>query len=148
MSDIISDSVKITQNIASEASQKINMVTYNTIDFIQSQMNEIITFLVERNIIQLSIGFIIATQVNKITTIIMELLINPIINRVSFGQTKKLRDLELDLFQMNFKIGIILENIINLIIVLFIIFYIWKLTKNTDLSFINNTLNQLKPKIN
>jgi large-conductance mechanosensitive channel len=79
----------------------------------------------------MSIGLIIATQVNKITTIIMELLFNPIINRLSFGQTKILKDLELDLFGMNFKIGIILENIINLFIVLIIIYYIWKLTKNT-----------------
>lgn len=147
MSDIIKDTIELSQNIASEASEKVNLVTYNTIDFIQSQLNDFITFLVERKIIEMSIGFILATQINKITTIIMELFINPIINRLSFGKTKKLRDLELDLFEMNFKIGIILENIINLFIILIIIFYIWKLTKNTDLSVINNTLDKLKPKL-
>jgi len=143
MSGIISSTEKIVENVEN----KFNKGVIYIIDGINSQISGIINFLLEKNIIQVGLGLIIASQITKITNALQNVIISPIIDRISVGEIKKLEDWKINLLGMELKIGLLLSTIINFILIIIIVYYIWRLSKMSNLNFINDFLESIKPKI-
>lgn len=106
-----------------------NLLIENQGSMITNHFTEIINFLLEKNLVQTAIGLIVASQISKLTNTLTDVIVDPIVQFLTFGKTKQLEDYKIKIYKIDFKIGLLIANIINIIIVLIIIFYIWKLSK-------------------
>jgi large conductance mechanosensitive channel len=96
-------------------------------DFFQDFIN----FLSKRNVINTGIGLIIGNQIRIITEIFVKNVINPIVNN-SLPKNVKLEKIELKIFNINFKIGEIINKILEFLIIMFIIYNIFQLQKTLE----------------
>ncbi len=110
------------------------------VSFIKNYSSDFINFLLDKNIIQTCIGILLSGQIIILTSTITNNIINPILKRLSFTE-KEFEDIKYERFGIQFDIGKIFTNLFTFFIVGSIIFYIWNLTNITDLSSVNNMLN-------
>jgi large-conductance mechanosensitive channel len=148
MSEYISSAIKNTEKVVNTIDNKFNIGVFHFVNLIQSQIVGLIKFLIEKNIIQMGIGLLLAAQVGHITKMLQDVIISPIVNRLTFGHVKKLEDLKHEMFGIEFKTGSLLVTLINLIFVIVLVYYIWKLTQLEDFKFISDFFEGLKPKLN
>jgi len=105
-------------------------------------------FLFERNIIITAIGFIVSTQISKLITSFVEIIIDPIIKRLSAGTVASLKDLEVKIFDVNFKIGLFIDTLFNFSITFLIVYQIYAFSKNPDTSGLVNWLRKAENVVN
>jgi large conductance mechanosensitive channel len=99
--------------------------------YIANEFADFMTFLLERNIFQTGVAFVIAAQVNKFMLDIMNSLISPIVSKaLDVNSKSKLENKTLRLFGIEFKIGILIMSIINFLVIMLLIFYIFKLSNS------------------
>ena len=91
-------------------------------------LKEFKDFIISKNIISLAIGLVLATQINTLSKSFSQGLVDPIINRGLTHITKDLNKFDVNVLSMQFKIGMIFSDLINLLCVIIIIFVIWKLS--------------------
>lgn len=144
MENIIEKS-KFIVNLAHE---KVIAIILIIIDFLKNNLVEFFNFLFNRNIIQTGVGIILASQISRITNVIVESLINPIVKRLSMGIVNDLTKWEVNLFDIKIKIGLILSTILNFILISIVVYYIWKLSQNANFNFIKEILEDSKKNIN
>jgi large-conductance mechanosensitive channel len=85
-------------------------------------------FLKSRNVINAGIAFIIALQINKLFTDIINFIINPIASKIISQEISQKQN---NIFGIDFKTGILIMSFLNFIIVMIFIYYIFKLSENT-----------------
>jgi large-conductance mechanosensitive channel len=139
--------IKIIENNIIKLESKAFNLLILTLEFLKLNLAGFIKFLFDKNIIQTSIGIIIASQIGKLTNLFVDTILNPIINKLTSGAFKKNEDWVVTFFDIELKIGLIISNLINFILVIFIIYNIWKLSNYTDFSFITNFLEETKGNI-
>lgn len=141
---IIDQIVDSGSKLVSESSDKLIIVTIMLLDFLKNNVTGILTFLFEKNIIQTMVGLIIASQVSKVTNVLSDVIISPTIQVISFGEFSKLEDFKIHLFGVEFKIGLLIITLVNLLIVLIIVYYIWKLSRVENYKFLTDILDNAK----
>lgn len=90
--------------------------------------NEFKNFIVSKGIITVAIGLIIASQINILTKSFSQGLIDPLITKGLSNVTKDLSSVVITIFSMDFKVGAIISDTINLIFVITLLFIIWKIS--------------------
>jgi large-conductance mechanosensitive channel len=90
--------------------------------------NEFKNFIVSKGIITVAIGLIIASQINILTKSFSQGLIDPLITKGLSNVTKDLSSVVITIFSMDFKVGAIISDTINLIFVIILLFIIWKIS--------------------
>jgi large-conductance mechanosensitive channel len=103
-----------------------------------------LAFLLDRNILSVGIGLIIATQLSKISNSFIESIVSPIINKVIGSNTDTLKEYRIEIFGIKFEIGNLLINIINLIFIIFLIYFIWRFSFIFDKKIGEQKLEALK----
>ena len=136
--------VEKTKDIVDSTQDKVNDGMITIISFLKNNLVGFLKFLFDRNIIQTGIGIIIASQVGKITNVIVDALINPVVKRLSVGTIDDINEWEINIFDIKIKIGLILSTIINFLLITFIVYYIWKLSQDTNFDFIKEFLEDSK----
>jgi large-conductance mechanosensitive channel len=109
---------------------------------IKNELKGFLEFLLERNIFQAGISFLIASQVNNLSRNIIDTVATPILDKV-FNENIKNQDTEI--FGIKFKTGQLMLNIINFLIVMIFIYYLYKLTNKDGL--LHSLLNNVKENI-
>ena len=145
--------VEKTKGIVDSTQEKVNDNVIFLLDFLKNNLVGFLKFLFDRNIIQTGIGIMIAVNVNKITNVMVDAMINPIIKRLSFGAIDEITNWELELFDIKIKIGLIISTILNFLSITVFVYFIWKLSQNINTNFFNDMLsvtkeNTGKPKTN
>jgi large-conductance mechanosensitive channel len=80
-------------------------------------------FLKSRNVINAGIAFVIALQINKLFTDMINLIVNPIASKII---SQELNQQEMAIVGIEFKTGQLFLTIFNFIIVMLFIYYVFK----------------------
>lgn len=99
----------------------------------ESFFKDFFNFLNKRNVINTGIGIIVGTQIRSITDVVVRNLINPIVNK-SLPRNMELEKIEITIFDIKFKIGQILNKLLEFFIIMFIIYNIFQLQKKIEAS--------------
>jgi large-conductance mechanosensitive channel len=94
---------------------------------------DFINFLNKKNIINTGIGIVVGTQVRSITDVIVRNLINPIVNK-SLPKHIELEKIEVYLLGIKFKIGEIINKLLEFFIIMFLIYQIYRIHKEIEAS--------------
>jgi large-conductance mechanosensitive channel len=109
---------------------KFNEVPVNIINsginYISTEQQEFIKFIISSNIITICVGLIIAANVTVFIGILTEFVFAPIIQKISSGKIKDVDKFTVNILGIEFKIGMVLKGLINLFIVILMIYYIFK----------------------
>jgi len=140
--------IEKTKGIVDSTQEKVNNNLIFLVNFFKNHLVGFIRFLFDRNIIQTGVGIIIATNISKITIVIVDAFITPIIKRLSFGTVDDINNWELELFDIKIKIGLILVTILNFLFTTVVVYHIWKLSQIINTNVINDLLDITKDNIN
>lgn len=111
-------------NIYNETILSLQRITTGIIQ----NLEKFIDFLVEKNIIQMIIGIVIATQVSNIVNIFSTNILTPIINEINILYGKEFSDLNYTILGVTFNYGKLVIGLIQFISILYIIYNIWKIS--------------------
>ena len=89
---------------------------------VKQQLNEFVIFIQEQKIISLAIGFVLGGAVKSLVQALVNDLINPLIG-IFVGSTEDLAKYVLTIGKIEIKWGDFLSQLINFLIIAFIIFY-------------------------
>lgn len=98
------------------------------IAFIGDEFTEFVAFLSKNNIITSGVGLIIALQVNRLFLDFIADIVKPVANNIISEDIDKH---ETKLAGISFKFGHLLTSLINFIITMIFIFYLYKITQST-----------------
>ena len=127
---------------------KILIFMQYILTIIQNNVSGFFQFLFERNIILTAIGIVVSTQISRLMTAFMTIFIDPIIKRLSAGTVASLKDLEVKIFDVNFKIGLFIDTLFNFSITFLIVYQIYAFSKNPDTSGLVNWLRKAENVVN
>ena len=96
-------------------------------EFLIAILEDFGNFLKSRNVINAGIAFVIALQINKLFTDMINLIINPIASKIISQDINKQ---EYIVYGIDFKTGQLFLSFINFIIVMVFIYYIFKISEN------------------
>ena len=147
MDNIINNSKTFFNESMTKTFQVINQIVQYILNIIISNIGDFYTFIFEKNIISTGIGIIIATNISSLTNMFTEVIISPIIKGLSGGNTKNLESLSFTIFGIEFKIGLLLKNLIDFLCIIIVVFYIWKLSQITDINKIIDPLKKIKTNV-
>ena len=142
---IISSGIKKVENLANFTEHHFNSGVTSVIDVVKENIEDMLKFILNRNIVQMGVGLIIASNVGKITTSVTDFIISPIVNRFTNGQIKDVEKYTIEIAGIEFKVGALMLNIINFILTIIVLYYIWRLTQLTSFDFIKDLLEGIKP---
>jgi large-conductance mechanosensitive channel len=137
---LVNGTVKLTQG----SIDALDKLIYSLVNISANESEGFFNFLFKHDIVNIGIGLILASQLGNIVKIISEELVAPIINKITVSQTKKLEDYKITVLGMEFKIGNILIVIINFMLMLLIIYYIYKLIMVSKEDFIGRATKLIK----
>jgi large-conductance mechanosensitive channel len=114
---------------------------------IRNQLSDFIKFLIEKNIVQMAIGVLIATQVSRLVDNISDLIITPISKKVIPEQDSTKNDLKKNIFNIEFHYGKLIIAFLQFLMIIVFVYFIWKLTKVTKFEWLglDQELNRWKP---
>jgi large-conductance mechanosensitive channel len=108
---------------------------------INNEIIGFINFLLEKNVFQMGLAYIIATQVNQIFSKFVTNIIYPVVNKITENKIKQ--ESQTTILGIEFKIGDFLLSLINFFMVLFFLYYMYKIS-NSSKTFIENITNSIK----
>jgi large-conductance mechanosensitive channel len=76
---------------------------------------------------------------------LIDIILTPIIQRFTGNKTTKLEEVKISILGVNLQIGLFLSKLINFIIILIIVYYIWKLSTLPNFNIIKKGLDSVKP---
>ena len=88
-------------------------------------------FLKNKNILSLGLAFIISMNVNKLSNDFISSIVSPLINRI-FGTESdiQLKDRKITIFGITFLIGNFINSLIQFIVILYIVYWIYTFTEH------------------
>ena len=126
---------------------KILIFMQYILGIIQNNVSGFAQFLFEKNIIITAIGIVVSTQISRLMTSFMTIFIDPIIKRLSAGTVANLKDLQVEIYDVNFKIGLFIDTLFNFGVTFYVVYQLYSLSKNKDISRITNWLRNAKEQI-
>jgi large-conductance mechanosensitive channel len=100
----------------------------DTVNTIKSQTNDFINFLVDKKVITIGIGLILASQLSGLVNNITSLVINPILHKfIKKDHTEKLEQVKVKWLGIEFELGKLISAFINFIFILLFLYLIYKL---------------------
>jgi large-conductance mechanosensitive channel len=126
---------------------KILIFMQYILTIIQNNVSGFFQFLFERNIIITAIGIVVSTQISRLMTAFMSIFIDPIIKRISAGTVDHLKDLEVSVYDVNFKIGLFLDTLLNFSVTFYVVYQLYSLSKSQDSTGITNWLRNAKTQL-
>lgn len=108
--------------------------------FLYDEFFGFVHFLLEKNVFQTGLAFVLATQINTVFLQFVNTIINPVIDKVIQEKTKNKTTL---IFGIEFKTGQLSIAIINFLIVLLFLYYLYKISDSSK-GIIENTINKIK----
>lgn len=106
----------------------MSTIIKNTVENIKDSASNFTEFIVSYNIIQLGMAFIISTQINRLASDFIDNIISPIIERFVSNDDVDLRRKKLNIFGIEFEIGNFVTSILKFVLLLIILYYIFKIT--------------------
>lgn len=97
-----------------------------------------IHFLLEKNVFQTGLAFVLATQINTVFLKFVDSIINPVIENVVKEETK---NQQTTFFGIKFKTGQFVLALINFSIVLIFLYYLYKISDSSKSIFQNVVTN-------
>ena len=114
-----------TDTITDISSQAIS----TSFNYVTGTFDDLINFLISRNVLTTAIGIMMATQISSLTTTLSEAIITPILNALLGTKVKDLETYEFTIFSIKFKFGLLISKLISFSLVVFVIYNIWKLSQ-------------------
>ena len=134
-----------TDTIADISSHAIS----TSINLATETFDDLINFLISRNVLTTAIGIMMATQISALTTTLSEAIITPILNALLGTKVKDLETYEFTILSIKFKLGLLISKLISFTLVVFVIYNIWKLSQiKLNLSLDNPIKSDNNIKIN
>jgi large-conductance mechanosensitive channel len=96
-------------------------------------LSDFFEFLNKKNIVNTGIGIVVGTQVRNITDTVSRNIIFPIVEK-SLPKDAKLKEAQIELIGIKFKIGELIIKIIESLLILFLIYVIFKINKKIEAS--------------
>ncbi len=110
------------------------------INGIKNNFTDFINFLLEKNIFQMGISFIIATQINNLFKNLTDAIIMPISNKVI---STKNTDKTTNVVGIQFKFYAFIINLFNFFIIMVFIYFLFKLS-NINKGILTNIFQKIK----
>ena len=106
-----------------------NIILINDIqNTVRSHTENFIHFLVDKKVMTIGIGLILASQLSVFVNNITTSLVNPIIHRfIQKDQTEKLDQMKFEWYGIQFEIGKLISGIINFIFILLALYFIYRI---------------------
>lgn len=106
-----------------------NIILINDIqNTVKSHTNDFIHFLVDKKVITIGIGLILASQLSVFVSNITTSIINPVIHKfIQKDQTEKLEQMKVEIYGIQFELGKLISSIINFIFILFALYLIYRI---------------------
>jgi large-conductance mechanosensitive channel len=133
-----------TVNIANKINTQFMIALYYVLDTVSTQSQEFYKFLLNRNIITICIGLLISVQFGKIVNTIADEILAPIINKLALTNTPKLEDYKAKILGIEFRIGLLLLNVISFILIILLVYIIYEFTQSNHTEFIHNMVENVK----
>jgi large-conductance mechanosensitive channel len=108
---------------------KVNSVFNYIVNEFSYNFSNFVKFMSKQDIINVAIGLIIASQLTNLSILLTDQFFTPIINKIT-GQDKKLSDYKVTIFTIEFKVGLIIMNIINILLLILFLYIIYTLSKD------------------
>ena len=112
------------------------MQIYKTLDgahtTIKSELVNFIDFFKEKNIIQLGFAFIVSTNISSVTNSFVDNIIMPVLQKIlslTYITEDELKTKTVDIFGIKFGIGQFLSSVIKFILLMYVLYIIYKFTK-------------------
>jgi large conductance mechanosensitive channel len=113
-----------------------NYITNSFKNKLQNQTIEFLTFLVNERILTLGIGLVVGTQIYSLINIFTTNILSPILNKIFKTRQEKLSDFKISILGIKFEIGKIVASLLNFLIVVYILFLLFKLEKKIEATYI------------
>lgn len=123
---------------------KLKTINNDIIYSFVNNFDKFMKFLIEKNVLQVFIGFVIATNVTKITNSLVDVILTPLITIITFGKINNIKTFSFKILGVEFKIGLFISVIIDVILMLLIVFFVWRLSTTTDYTDIKKSISNLK----
>ena len=134
-----------TDTITDISSQAIS----TSFNYVTGTFDDLINFLISRNVLTTAIGIMMATQISSLTTTLSEAIITPLLNGLLGNKVADLETYEFTIFSIKFKFGLLISKLISFSLVVFVIYNIWKLSQiKLNLSLDNPIKSDNNIKIN
>jgi large-conductance mechanosensitive channel len=135
-------------NYVDKGNKIINNYGEKGINIIKNEVERFIEFIIlDKKIITVAIGFIIATQTNNIATLLIDNYLSPVIYKIITYFTKKpikqLEDYKKTYLGIEFKIGMLIINLSRFIIILVILYYLCQLINPDNVNKIVKSIDNI-----
>lgn len=104
------------------------------IETFNDQLSGFFKFLFEKNIFQAGIAFVVATQINKVFLDFLSNIVTPIADKVV---SQEIKDVKSEIFGIELQTGNFALSVINFFIVMFFLFYLYKISDSSKSMFEN-----------
>lgn len=104
----------------------MNNTINNTINNAKYVFDDFIQFFTKRDVINVAMATTIALYINNLTNDLIKTLINPIIKRIFIGKNSLRDEFIYTIFGIQFEIGKIIEIILQFMITMIIIYFMYK----------------------
>jgi large conductance mechanosensitive channel len=108
--------------------------------YVFAEFSDFFNFLLEKNIFQTGVSIIIASQVSKLMFDTMNSLVAPVISKTI---DSKIETKTAKVFGIEFKIGAFIMSLINFLIIMLLIYYLFRISKAGN-GFIQNFTSKIK----
>ncbi len=113
---------------------------YDILKIFNNELVGFIHFLLEKNVFQTGLAFVLATQINTLFLEFVNSIINPVIEKVVEKKTKKQIT---TIFGIEFKTGEFILAFLNFFIVVVFLYYLYKIS-NSSKGLFENVVNSIK----
>ena len=104
-------------------------------------------FLFDKNIMGFAVATLVSTQISRLVFSFTEIFIDPVVKRLSADTVETLKEWEIVIFGITLKIGLFLNTLFNFSVMFIIVYQIYLISQNKDLSGIINWLRNTEEAI-
>jgi large-conductance mechanosensitive channel len=105
-----------------------NTLKHQAIDFLN--------FVINEKILTISIGLVVGTQIYNLINMFTLYIVSPIINRIFNTKEEIFTNVNIEIFGVKFELGKILSSLFNLILVIYILYLLFKIEQRIATKYI------------
>lgn len=95
------------------------------IEKVKAYTEEFSDFLIKTNVVHLIIAFIVGSYVTKMSSNVTEILITPLISKITGSNIKNVQTVEIKVFGVSLKIGKLIYTLFEFLLTMIIIFILF-----------------------
>lgn len=142
---LLKNTVNITKNTVEYTKDKVSIVTSAVYNTFSNQVSDLFKFFFERNIIQTAVGLIIASQISNIAKVISDSIIKPLFDKFVLNKNKNFDQIQYKFLGIEFKLGNLILELIKLLMIILMMYLLWKGSQIQNFDFIKTTVEKLNP---